>query len=242
MCKFFSGILKKDSKTLWDKNFDNHETLITKYELTDNEDSKKWLRYEVIPIDDDIFNHDKKNWKIIIDESNIPSWYEREKVFFDKKIMDSFKQCCKELFIINKKEYFDLPYELRKSLEREELKVDIKGILIEELFDPKFLARQNLLIEGLSLIKNDLLSERFGFKSYSLFAYSLKNLSHNEKTKFQYAFKGRRSEKGVLEGLNGITVGMGSVLIPIENSEKFKEFLDKWKIGYEEWRGIFIKA
>jgi len=35
---------------------------------------------------------------------------------------------------------------------------------------------------------------------------------------------------------------MGSVLIPIENSEKFKEFLDKWKMSYEEWRGIFIKA
>jgi len=71
---------------------------------------------------------------------------------------------------------------------------------------------------------------------------SLKSLNHNEKTKFQYAFKGRRGEKGVLEGLSGITVGMGSVLIPIENSEKFKEFLDKWRIEYKERRGIFIKA
>jgi predicted nucleotidyltransferase len=143
---------------------------------------------------------------------------------------------------VNKKEYFDLPYELRKNLEKEGLKIDIKGVLIEEIFDPKFLARQNLLIEGYSLIRNDMLSERFGFKSYSLFVYSLKNLNHNEKTKFQYVFKGRRENKGVLEELNGIVIGMGSVLIPIENSEKFKEFLDKWKINYEEWRGIFIKA
>jgi len=107
MCQFFSGILKKDGKTLWDKNFDNHETLITKHKLTDSEDSKKWLRYEVTPIDNDIFNHDKKNWKIIIDENNISIWYERQKVFFDKKIMDSFKQCCKELFIIDKTEHFE---------------------------------------------------------------------------------------------------------------------------------------
>jgi len=143
---------------------------------------------------------------------------------------------------VDKKEYFELPYELRKNLEKEGLKADVKGILIYELFDPKFLARQSLLIEGYSLIKNNLLSERFGFESYSLFAYSLKNLNHNEKTKFQYAFKGRRGEKGVLEELSGVTVGMGSVLIPIENSEKFKEFLDKWRIEYKERRGIFIKA
>jgi predicted nucleotidyltransferase len=143
---------------------------------------------------------------------------------------------------VDKKEYFELPYELRKCLEKEGLKADVKGILIYELFDPKFLARQGLLIEGYSLIKNNLLSERFGFESYSLFAYSLKNLNHNEKTKFQYAFKGRRGEKGILEELSGITVGMGSVLIPIENSEKFKEFLDKWRIEYKERRGIFIKA
>lgn len=143
---------------------------------------------------------------------------------------------------VDKKDYFELPYELRKGLEKKGLRVDVKGILLEEIFDPKFLARQNLLIEGYSLIKNNLLSESFGFESYSLFAYSLKNLNHNEKTKFQYAFKGRKGGKGILEELGGTSVGMGSVLIPIENSEKFKEFLDKWKMSYEEWRGIFIKV
>ena len=175
--------------------------------------------------------HKKKIFDIILYGSSIRGKYRPR----DIDILVIFKD-------VDNKEYFELPYELRKSLEKENLKVDVKGVLIYELFDPKFLARQSLLIEGYSLIKNNLLSERFGFESYSLFAYSLKNLNHNEKTKFQYSFKGRRDERGILEELNGIVVGMGSVLIPIENSEKFKEFLDKWKIKYEEWRGVFIKA
>ncbi|MBU3905026.1 MAG: nucleotidyltransferase domain-containing protein [Nanoarchaeota archaeon] len=142
----------------------------------------------------------------------------------------------------DKKEYFDLPYELRKKIEMLDIKPDVKGILLEELFDPKFLARQNLLIEGYSLINDKFLSNRFGFNNLSLFIYSLENLNHNEKTKFQYALKGRGDKKGMIEELKGEAIGIGAVLISIENSEKFKEFFNNWKIKYEEWRGLFVKT
>lgn len=142
---------------------------------------------------------------------------------------------------VDGKEYFDLPYELRKKLEKE-LKVDVKGIMLEEFFDAKFLARQGVLIEGFSLISGQPLGERLGLERYSLFVYSIKTLTHNEKTKFQYALKGRGDEKGMLKRLKGTSIGIGTILMPIENSEVLKEFLDSWKVKYEEWRGLFIKA
>ncbi len=143
---------------------------------------------------------------------------------------------------VDKKEYFELPYELRKNIEKTGVKADVKGIETEEIFSPNLLARQNLLIEGYSLITNKPLREILGFEGYSLFAYSIKNLSHNEKTKFQYALKGRRNKKGIIEELKGNHINAGVVLIPIENSEMFKEFLEKWSAEYKTWKGIFVKG
>ncbi len=143
---------------------------------------------------------------------------------------------------VDKKEYFDLPYKFRKSVERKEMKVDVKGVFLEELFSPELLARQGLLIEGYSLIKGDYIGKRMGFDRFSLFVYSLKNLSLTGKTKFQYALKGRGDNPGFLKETNGIQIGKGSVLVPTENSESFKGFLESWEIKYEEWRGLFVKA
>jgi len=70
----------------------------------------------------------------------------------------------------------------------------------------------------------------------------LKNLSLTGKTKFQYALKGRGDRKGVSSQLGGISIGIGSILIPVEKSELFKEFLARWEVNYREWRGLFVKA
>lgn len=143
---------------------------------------------------------------------------------------------------ISRKEYFEMPYELRKEIEKEEIKADVKGIKIDEIFDKTFLARQAVFVEGYSLVRNKFLSENLGFKSYSLFFYSLRSLNHIEKTKFQYALNGRRGAHGILKRLKGEHIGIGSILIPIELSERFKEFLESWKIEYREWRGVFVEA
>lgn len=143
---------------------------------------------------------------------------------------------------IDKKEYFELPYELRKIIEKTGAKTDVKGIEAEEMFSPNLLARQNLLTEGYSLITNKPLREILGFEGHSLFAYRIKNLSHNEKTKFQYALKGRKDKKGIIEELKGNHISAGVVLMPIENSEIFKEFLERWNVEYKMWKGIFVKG
>ena len=109
---------------------------------------------------------------------------------------------------------------------------DIKTIVLEELFDSNFLARQGVLAEGYSLLKNSEFSKTLGFKGYSLFTYSLTNLNHNEKTKFTYSLIGRGKE-GILKKVKAESLGRGGFLVPIEYTYLFEDFLKKWKIEYK---------
>lgn len=112
-------------------------------------------------------------------------------------------------------------------------KLDVKSINFQDLFDNNNLARQGILIEGYSLLRGINLSQRFGFYGYALFSYKLKNLNHNEKTKFTYALIGRNSE-GMVKKVKGEQLGKGVIMVPIENSLFFQDFLDKWKVIYKK--------
>lgn len=103
-------------------------------------------------------------------------------------------------------------------------KIDIKEILLKELFSPHFLARTGILIEGISIFKNKKFSETLGFKSYTLFWYNLKNLNHTQKVKFNYILAGR-NKKGMIEKLKGERLVNGAIKIPIDNSIIFEEIL-----------------
>lgn len=121
---------------------------------------------------------------------------------------------------------------LKNILKKEIKNVDVKTMNFKDFLDESFLARQGLLVEGKSLIKNKALSELLGFKGYSLFTYSLKNLDHNKKTQFTYALSGRNSE-GLLKLLKGLSLGRGVVQMPIENSIEFEHFLQRWGVNYK---------
>ncbi len=124
--------------------------------------------------------------------------------------------------------------ELKEGLKNKKIsKIDVKTINLKEIFEKEFLARQGVLSEGYSLIDDDYFSRKIGFKGNMLFSYRLSKLNHNEKTKFTYALSGRNSE-GMLNKVGGESVGRGAVLIPIKNSIKFKNFLDKWNVDYEQ--------
>ncbi len=131
----------------------------------------------------------------------------------------------------NIKKNLEVLQEFRNILKNKISKEDTKIINIEELFESNLLARQGILIEGISLVYDRPLSNIMGFAGYSLFSYKLKNLNNTEKTKFIYSLIGR-NKKGIIKKLKGVQIGKGAVMIPIENSEVFKEFLEKWEIKY----------
>ncbi|MBT4651754.1 hypothetical protein HOC13_04515 [Candidatus Woesearchaeota archaeon] len=110
--------------------------------------------------------------------------------------------------------------------------LDIKSINLKELFDKTFLARQGVMLEGISLLNGKPLSQKLGFEGFTLFSYSTKNLSNTEKVKLTFALNGRRKEKGLMEKLKAKKYGNGKILVPIINSNLFSEFLEKLNLEF----------
>ena len=109
--------------------------------------------------------------------------------------------------------------------------LDIKQILLKELFYPEFLARTGIFLGGISIFRRKKFSETLGFMPYTLFWYNLKGLTHSQKVKFNYILAGRNM-KGVIQQLDGNRLVNGAVKIPIENSITFEEILKNNKISY----------
>lgn len=61
----------------------------------------------------------------------------------------------------------------------------------------------------------------------------MKNLGHNEKTRFTYALS-RTEGKGIRDKLYIESLGRGAVLVPVENSSVFESFLQQWKVTCEK--------
>lgn len=130
------------------------------------------------------------------------------------------------------KERTEISQELKETLKEKINRLDIKTINLDELFNSNFLARQGIFLEGYSLIYKTPFSERLGFEGFILFHYNLKNLNHNEKTKFTYALSGRKTE-GLKGKVKAEHLGKGVVLVPINKSSIFESFLKEWKIKYK---------
>jgi len=131
----------------------------------------------------------------------------------------------------------ELAQEFRRALREEFPSADVKSMNLQDFFDRNFLARQGILLTGVSLITRERISEKLGFKSYSIFSYTLAGMDHNQKTKFNYALNGRTGA-GVLKLLKGVSLGRGSVKIPVENSSEFEEFLGRWGVKYRKEQSL----
>ncbi|MBT4376126.1 nucleotidyltransferase domain-containing protein [archaeon] len=111
--------------------------------------------------------------------------------------------------------------------------LDIKSINLKELFDKTFLARQGIILEGISLLDGKPFSKKLGFEGFTLFTYNTSKLSNTEKVKLTFALNGRREEKGLITKLDSKKLGNGKILVPIRNSNLFLEFLETRNIEFK---------
>jgi len=82
MCNFLSAIVLKNLDVIWDPGYpDRHEELLKKCNLTDDEKGfylEKFCRVEFTPTDFNKNLNDINNWRLDVDESSIPSWFNEE--------------------------------------------------------------------------------------------------------------------------------------------------------------------
>ncbi len=133
-------------------------------------------------------------------------------------------------------ERFELAFEFKEMLidmgfphER----LDVKAMNLEQMWDPNYLAVPGLVITGYSLIRRRPLHELMNGEGYALFILDIRGMTKNEKNKFSFALRGRDGKTGVLRDLEGRYLAPWVVLLPVEATYRFKEFLKMWKVPYE---------
>jgi predicted nucleotidyltransferase len=115
----------------------------------------------------------------------------------------------------------------------DEKNIDIKAILLEDLFKQEFFARAGIFLEGISLFDGKKFANKIDFNSSVLFVYALKDKTHTEKVKFNYLLKGRNA-KGILEFMQGKHISPGVAEIPYEQSLEFEDILKRQGIKYKK--------
>lgn len=168
--------------------------------------------------------HEKDVWDIVLYGSSVRGEEPR-----DLDILIIFED-------VGEEAYEELPYKLKKNIDEEDLSVDVKGKYLEEVFNSNFLAGGSIITEGYSLVSDEFIAEKLNLDNYTLFNYSLKDLDKNPKTRFTYALKGRNDNPGVLEKAGGKHFAPKVVLIPIQETDSFRTFLERWEVPYDEYR------
>ncbi len=106
----------------------------------------------------------------------------------------------------------------------------------------------NLLKEGILLYaKNPIIKlKNIKCEEFVLFSFSLSNLPQSEKMKMKrilYGYETKKKQgnkiyksksKGIVEELNGFSVGRGSVLIPVKNSKYIENILNEKKAEFKK--------
>ena len=100
-------------------------------------------------------------------------------------------------------------------------KADIQLITIHEYDKFIWLA---IIREGYSVKHNDYLFNKYGIKPIVLYKYSLKSLSNSKKVMFERAIKNFKN----IERLSNRVV-----LVPIQISSDFSDFLRNWEIDID---------
>ena len=102
---------------------------------------------------------------------------------------------------------------------------DVKTFDALDFLDPTFLARQSIISEGYLLVQQKPAASIFGFQSFALVSYALKNLTPSQKKMLQYALQGRRGSKGVLHELDGERFAGNILKVPTDKEAVLEDLL-----------------
>ena len=92
MCKLKSAIILKDK--IFMPDYDSHSEMLNELGIKDDYlgASKKFVRAELSPIDDDVFS-DVDGWQFKVDQDITPEWFSEEE--YKPKMVDAVKEWAK---------------------------------------------------------------------------------------------------------------------------------------------------
>lgn len=123
-------------------------------------------------------------------------------------------------------------YQIRKEIEKKYKNVSVISKTPITLLDPAFDARESVIFEGKSILKDRTLAEQYGYNPAGMFKCDFKGWSKLKKTKYYYALNGRGTQRGIVDELACIKLADGVVLVPLHTIEPFRSFLEFWEVDY----------
>lgn len=110
----------------------------------------------------------------------------------------------------------------------------ISLIKVKEFFINPPSIVHTLVREGYSLKNKKFIAENFRFLNRVMYNYSLTSLSASDKVRLVNILRGKKGEKGIVEGSNGKWIA-NQVFIALLNSEKiFDELFNNFKIKFNK--------
>ncbi len=99
MCKFFSAIITKEN-IYFDYDLDSHEDIIKKFNLVEGEihHGFNFVRVELTPNDENLFNHNMDNWSLHVDQDYTPDWFNHDQIEDEVKI--KLKEVIENRFVL----------------------------------------------------------------------------------------------------------------------------------------------
>src|SRR3989338_4146883 len=124
------------------------------------------------------------------------------------------------IVIFKEKVLKEVEYQIRKEIEKKYKSVSIISKTSATLLDPAFDARESILFEGKSLLKDKNIAEQYGYTPLGMFKYNFQGWSKLQKLKYFYLSRGFSLQRGILQEIAGIKLGDGIVLVPLHKVEK----------------------
>ncbi|MBS3100280.1 hypothetical protein J4463_03660 [Candidatus Pacearchaeota archaeon] len=115
----------------------------------------------------------------------------------------------------------------------------VEPLIIDDFFNKSI--SSTILFEGISLKNNSSISDMLNFYSYSLFTFSLSNLSNIQKVRFAQTVYGRKNN-GLIKTEEGKMLGKGAFIVPVNKEELFKEVFNKFNVKADVTRIIINKS
>lgn len=124
--------------------------------------------------------------------------------------------------VVDKKD-ISLVGEIRDKLNIKDL--DIELIKPEEIYQTRL--GLTLISEGFSIKNNKFLRKKLNLFPMKIYTYEIKNLTQTRKVLFG------RGLNQIIKDTKATKLGAGSIMIPIEQSNKFEDFLETWNLKYK---------
>ncbi|MFA5313167.1 MAG: hypothetical protein WC375_07635, partial [Methanomassiliicoccales archaeon] len=99
MCNFWSCILTRDGKVLWDPAITSHEGLVEKFHLKDAKlADRDFVRIEITPPDNNVLNRKQGDWRYKVDEEGtLPEWYAVDPIAQEKVVWREWRRMVKQM-------------------------------------------------------------------------------------------------------------------------------------------------